>query len=92
MDLLCNPIENIDAMALKSEMHNRLAENNVRFIKGKVVSSVDEVLDFYDSESLNEVVVKPVYSAGSAGVRICLNKDELIRSVEELIDKQALLT
>ncbi len=85
LDLLCNPIENIDAMTLKSEMHNRLAEHNVRFIRGKVVSSVDEAVDFYDGESLKEVVVKPVYSAGSVGVRICLNKDEMIQSVEEVL-------
>ena len=56
LDLLCNPIENIDAMTLKNEMHNRLAENNLRSIKGKLVSSVDEAIDFYESEGLHELL------------------------------------
>lgn len=86
LDLLSNPIENIDAMTLKNEMHNRLAENNIRSINGKVVSCVDEAIDFYESENLKEVVVKPLYSSASVGVRICLNKDELIRSVEEVLN------
>ena len=39
LDLLCNPIENLDAMTSKYEMQNRLAQNNLRYIKGKVVTS-----------------------------------------------------
>ena len=65
LNLLCNPIENIDAMTLKHEMHKRLAENNLRYIRGKVIKSVDEAIEFYDDESLKEVVVKPIRSAAS---------------------------
>ena len=70
LNLLCNPIENIDALTLKDEMHNRLAENGLRSIKGKVVRSLDEAIEYYDSECLGEVVVKPVYGAASVGVRL----------------------
>ena len=84
LGLLCNPIENLDAMTLKDEMHIRLAQKGLRSIKGKVVHSLDEALEFYDGEGLKEVVLKPVYSAGSAGVRICLNRDEMIDSLETL--------
>ena len=85
LGLLGNPIENIDAMTLKDEMHNRLKEKGLRSIKGSVVSSVDEAIEFYDGENLDEVVVKPLYSAASVGVRICLNRGDMISSVKELL-------
>ena len=87
LGLLGNSIENLDAMTLKNEMHNRLAERGLRSIKGKVIHSLDEALEFYDEENLKEVVIKPTYSAGSASVRICLNRDEMIDSIKHLFDK-----
>ena len=86
LNLLCNPIENLDAMTLKDEMQNRLAQNNLRHIRGQVISSVEEAIDFYEKENLKEVVIKPIYSAGSASVRICMDKDEMIHSIEELFN------
>ncbi len=84
LGLLGNSIENLDAMTLKNEMHERLAQRGLRSIKGKVVHSLDEALEFYDNENLKEVVIKPTYSAGSASVRICLNRDEMIDSIKKL--------
>ena len=86
LDLLCNPIENIDALTLKDEMQNRLAENGLRSIKGKVVRSVDEAIEYYDAEGLDGVVVKPVYSAASVGVRLCSNRHEMIEAVKEVFN------
>ena len=86
LGLLGNPIENLDAMTLKDEMQKRLAENGLRYIRGKVVSSIDEALEFYDGESLKEVVIKPVSGAGSTSVRICINRDEMIESLEHLFN------
>lgn len=83
LNLLCNPIENIDAMTLKDEMHNRLAEKGLRYIRGRTVTTVEEACEFYDEESLTEVVVKPVYSAASVGVKICENRDEMIDALNE---------
>ena len=37
LGLLGNPIENLDAMTLKNEMHNRLKEYGIRYIRGKVI-------------------------------------------------------
>ena len=91
LNLLCNPIENIDAMTLKDEMHNRLAEHNLRHIRGQVVHSVDEAIEFYESENLNEVVIKPLHGASSYSVRICLNKDEMINSLDELFNRSDVL-
>ncbi|WP_296862330.1 ATP-grasp domain-containing protein [uncultured Methanobrevibacter sp.] len=84
LNLLCNPIENIDALTLKDEMHNRLAEKGLRSIKGKVVRSLEEAIEYYDSEGLEGVVVKPVYGSASVGVRLCSNRQEMIKSVKEV--------
>ena len=86
LDLLCNPIENIDALTLKDEMQNKLAENGIRSIKGKVVHSVEEAIEYYDEEGFHGVVVKPVYSAASVGVRLCSNRQEMIEAVKEVFN------
>ena len=86
LDLLSNPIENIGAMTLKDKMQERIAEHGLRSIKGKVVSSLEEAIEFYDSEDLKEVVIKPTYSTGSASVRMCLNKEEMIDTIKLLFD------
>ena len=84
LGLLCNPIENLDAMTFKDKIHERLAERGLRHIRGCVVKSVEEAIEYYDEQGFDEVVVKPVYSAGSVGVRICLNKEEMINSLNQL--------
>ena len=87
LNLLSNPIENLDAMTLKNEMQNRLAKNNIRSIRGRVVKSVEEAIDYYDSEGLKEVVIKPVYGAASVGVRICKNRQEMIDSLSQQLNQ-----
>lgn len=86
LGLLSNPIENIDALTLKDEMHNRLAEKGLRSIKGKVVRSLEEAIEYYDSEGLEGVVIKPLYSSASVGVRLCSNRQEMINSVKEVFN------
>ena len=87
LNLMCNDIENLDAMTLKSEMQNRLADCGLRHIKGKNVTNIEDALDFYDSEGLTEVVIKPVYGSGSASVRICESREEFIEAFELLAHK-----
>ena len=87
LGLLGNSIENLDAMTLKNEMHNRLAERGLRSIRGKVVHNLDDALEFYDNENLSEVVIKPTYSCGSAGVRICESRDEMIESIKQIFEE-----
>lgn len=86
LNLKCNPIENIDAYTLKDKMQEKIAEKGLRHIRGKVIHSVEEAIEYYDEENLDEVVVKPTYSAGSVGVRICLNKQEMIDSLNLLFN------
>ena len=88
LGLLCNSIENLDAMTLKNKMQERLKENGLRYIRGKVISSVDEAIEFYDAENLSQVVLKPIYSAGSSGVKLCSNKDEMINSIDEIFNNK----
>ena len=85
LNLLCNSLENLDAMTQKDEMQNRLAENGLRHIRGKIVETVDEALEFYESEGLDEVVLKPIHSAGSTNVRICMNRQEMVDAFNETI-------
>ena len=87
LNLKGNSIENIDAMTLKNEMQNRIRERGLRSIRGKVVSSIDEAIEFYDAEGLKEVVLKPTSSAGSVGVHICSNKQEMISALEDSFSK-----
>ena len=84
LNLQCNPIENIDAMTLKHKMQEKIAEHGLRHIRGRLVKSVEEAIEFYDEQDFGEVVVKPVYSAGSVGVKICSNKEEMIDAITEL--------
>lgn len=87
LNLKCNDIKNLDAMTLKDEMQKRLAERGLRSIRGKLVKSAEEAIDYYESEGLTQVVLKPRYSAGSASVRICTDKEEMIKSLDELFSK-----
>ena len=87
LNLTCNDIKNLDAMTLKDEMQNRIAEKGLRSIKGKVVKSIEEAVEFYDEEQLKKVVLKPTYSCGSASVRFCSDKKEMINSLKELFNK-----
>lgn len=89
LGLLGNPIENLDAMTLKNEMHNRLKEYGIRYIRGKVIDSIEDAIEYYDSENLKEVVIKPTYSAGSASVRICTDKEEMIESLKQMLTDSA---
>ena len=83
LNLLGNPIENLEAMTSKDAMQKRLAENNLRHIKGKLVSSVKEAKEYYDMEGLKEVVVKLTYGAATVGVNICKDKESMIKAVEK---------
>ncbi|MBQ2666759.1 ATP-grasp domain-containing protein [Methanobrevibacter sp.] len=87
LNLKCNDIENLDSMTLKDEMQNRLAEKGLRSIRGKVIKTIEEAIEFYDGEDLDQVVLKPTYSCGGASVRICTDKEEMIMYLNELLSK-----
>ena len=47
---------------------------------------MDEAVEYYDSENLKEVVVKPAYGAASVGVKLCSDRQEMIDAVEEVFN------
>jgi hypothetical protein len=73
-------------MTLKSKMQERIAEHGLRSIRGKVIHSLDEAIEFYDKESFKEVVLKPNYGGGATNVRICRNRNEMIDTVDLLFN------
>ena len=87
LGLLCNPIENLDYFTLKDKMQEKIAEEGLRYIKGKSVRSLEEAIEYYDNEGLKDVVVKPVYSAASVGVHLCSDKDEMIDAVNKTFNQ-----
>lgn len=84
LNILCNPIENMDYFTFKDKMQEKIAEAGLRHIRGKAVRSLEEAIEYYDTESFEDVVIKPVYGAASVGVFICLNKQEMIDAINEL--------
>ena len=86
LNLLCNPIEILDSITLKDKMQEKIAKAGLRHIKGITARSIEEAIEFYESESLTEVVVKPLYSCATVGVHICKNKDEFINAVKDVFN------
>ena len=79
LGLLSNRLEDLDAITSTEEMQKRLKENNLRYIKSKKVTTLSEALDFYDDQSLDEVILK----ADSIHKKLCFNKDEFSAAAEE---------
>lgn len=55
-----------------------LAKNGVRAIQGRLVHSAEEALEFYREIGQRPVVVKPNSGAGSLGVYICNNEEQIV--------------
>lgn len=83
LGLLSNPAENLPQMTRKSEMHKALKRAGLRYIKGKMVSTADEALDFYHKLD-KDVVLKPTHSAGSLSVHVCNNDEQVIAGFNEI--------
>ena len=79
-----NPAENLDQMTKKNAMHEALKKAGIRYIKGEVVNSPQEALDFCTKNKLTCAVVKPLQSAGSNGLFLCDNLEEVKNAVNEL--------
>ena len=83
-----NPSSIINAMVTKNGMHEALKAAGVRSIKGQIVHSKEEALNFCQSHHLTRAVVKPLQSAGSNGVTMCDTVDEAVSAVKNLLGKQ----
>ena len=80
-----NPISCLPAMTEKDAMQEALKQAGIRYIFGKNVSSPEEALAFCRENGLTTAVVKPIHSAGSVGVYLCDNLEEVEHAVREIL-------
>lgn len=83
LGLKSNNRENLTQMTRKDEMHKALKNAGLRYIKGKMVSTINEALDFYRKLG-KDVVLKPTHSAGSLSVHVCTNEDQIIDGFNDI--------
>lgn len=84
LNLPGNPTSIIPAMTEKPAMHEALKKAGLRYIKGEVINSVNECLDYYRKNGLERVVIKPVKSSASQGLFFCDSLEELETAATEL--------
>lgn len=83
LGLVGNSYSNIEAMTNKAEQQLSLEKAGLRAIRGKLVTTEKEAVEFFDSLGTDDVVVKPIRGAGSVGVRLCHGRDEMLRAFRE---------
>ncbi len=83
-----NPVDRIPYMTQKDMMQKALADHGLRSVRGRVVSSDREALEFFDHLDRDEVVIKPIRGAGSQGVYLCRGKAEMLEMVRKYLTNQ----
>ena len=83
LGLPSNPKGLLRAMTHKNAMHEALKEYGIRYIRGKVVKTLEEAMAFYESLSLERAVVKRTRGFGTQGVTLCDNRNEFITAVQK---------
>lgn len=78
-----NPLDRIAAMTQKDAMHEALRLAGLRYIRGRIVRSVEEALRCYDEFGEKGVVVKLTRAAGTQGLSLCDNRDEMVEAVRK---------
>ena len=78
-----NPVERLKHMTEKDSMHQALKDAGIRYIRGQVISTVEEAKAYYEELGTEDVVVKRVRGAGTQGVYLCKGMDEMIAAVQK---------
>ena len=78
-----NPVDRLKAMTEKDSMHQALKEYGIRYIRGQVISTVDEARAYYQELNTEHVVVKRVRGVGTQGVYLCKGLEETLAAVEK---------
>ena len=76
-----NPLGILDAMTQKDAMHEALSRAGIRYIRGRVVHSVEEAVECYDEFGEKGVVVKFTRSAATVGLTMCNSREEMVAAV-----------
>ena len=80
-----NPYENIEFMTRKDAMQEALKAAGMRYIRGRNVKTVEEALQFCRENGFETAVIKPRQSAGSQGVFLCDDLDQVKDAVNTLL-------
>lgn len=87
LGLPCNNPKQLPYLREKDMMQEAAKAAGLRYIRGRVVKTTEEALDYYHNELKSKpAIVKPLRGAGSAGVVACMNEEELIAAVSEDIE------
>jgi len=78
-----NPADCLKAMTEKDAMHQALKDAGVRYIRGQVITTVEEAKVYYQELGTENVVVKRVRGAGTQGVYLCKGMDEMVAAIEK---------
>ena len=81
-----NPYENIEFMTRKDAMQEALKAAGMRYIRGRNVKTVEEALQFCRENGFETAVIKPRQSAGSQGVFLCDDLDQVKDAVNTLLN------
>lgn len=81
-----NPWKNIDRMIKKDAMQQALEDAGIRSIKGRKVKSPEEALEFCRENGFKTAVVKPLRGAGSQGLYLCDNLEEVSSAVKDVLE------
>ncbi|HPJ82041.1 MAG TPA: ATP-grasp domain-containing protein, partial [Saccharofermentans sp.] len=85
LGLPSNPYESVLTLCRKDLFRRFLKENGFNTPKGESFTSIGDALDFFH-ECGHKVIVKPVDSSGSKGVRIVDNDKDLIAAFEKAFE------
>jgi biotin carboxylase len=94
LDLRRNGDMNSDGRRNKYLMGEAIRSAGVRAVKQKCIESISEVDTFYqmynttDDNLIFPVIVKPVESAGSDSVTKCVNREQLVNTVEKILQSK----
>ncbi len=77
LQLPCNDPSLIKTFRYKDLCQQALQKHGVRSIRGKIVSSLNEALEFFKESGCKRVIVKPNSGVGTRGVYVCDNEEQV---------------
>lgn len=86
LGLAGNPVSRLPQMTQKDKMQEALKDYGIRYIRGKLVSSLEEAGQFFSELDTQNTVVKPARGAGTQGVYICSNREEMLSAVSKNLE------
>ncbi len=89
LGLPSNPEKLLRAMTHKDAMQDALKRYGIRYIRGKVVSTVDEAIEFYETLGSERAVIKRTRGFGTQGVTLCGSREEFMKTIKNELGQQS---